>query len=167
MIPHGERLENAVTAMLDELRAEQNREGELSLALVEARHRRGELLRCVTILIKTFPEAGRRRHRKRLARVEALRRAPRRRQGATERSDAVVTFLATCPGEEFDIADLNHALAAAGFDTGGTYAAQALHRLARQGLVVRVGQGRYRVTHLHPDLVALRRKALEERGQEG
>ncbi len=141
MIPDGERLENAVTAMLEELRAEQNREGELSLALVAARHRRGELLRSVTILIKTFPAADRRRHSQRLERVEALRRAPRRRPGSTERSEAVLAFLAEYPGEEFAVAGLDRALAAAGFDPGRAYAAQALHRLAKQELVVRVGQG--------------------------
>ena len=167
MIPHAARLENAVTAMLDELRAEQNREGELSLALVESRHRRGELLRSMTILIKTFPEADRRRHSRQLSRIQALCRAPRRRPGATEWSDAVLAFLAECPDEEFTVADLNRALAAGGHDTGQAYGAKALYRLAQQGLVVRVGQGRYRVTHQHPDLVALRRKALEERGREG
>ncbi len=167
MIPHAERLENAVTAMLEELQAGQNREGELSLALVEARHRRAELRRYVTILIKTFPAVDRRRHAKRLARVESLCRAPRRRPGATEWSDAVLAFLAEYPGEEFTVAELNRALAAAGFDPGRDYAAKALYRLAKQELVVRVGQGHYRVTHRHPDLVALRRRALEERGRAG
>ncbi len=167
MIPHAERLENAVTAMLDELRAEQNREGELSLALVKARHRRGELTRSLTILIKTFPAVDRRRHAKQLARIASLCRAPRRRPGATEWSEAVLAFLVAYPGEEFTVAELNRALAAGGHDTGPAYAAKALYRLVKQGLVVRVGQGRYRVTHQHPDMVALRRKVLEERGREG
>jgi len=69
MIPHAERLESAVTAMLEELRAEQEREGALGCALIESRHRRRELLRSLTILIRTFPEAARRHHRQRLARV--------------------------------------------------------------------------------------------------
>ena len=95
MMPHGERLEHAVTAMIDELRAEQSREGELSRALVVARHRRAELQRSVTILIKTFPAADRRRLSRQLERVETLCRAPRRRPGATERSEAVLAFLVT------------------------------------------------------------------------
>ena len=45
--------------------------------------------------------------------------------------------------------------------------ARALHRLVKQGLVVRVGQGRYRISDQHPDLAALWRKGLEERGREG
>ncbi len=166
MIPHAERLENAVTAMLDELRAEQNREGELSLALVESRHRRGELTRSLTILIKTFPAVDRRRHARQLARIQALCRAPRRRPGATGRSEAVLAFLAGYRGAEIRVAELDHALAEAGLDPGRAYGAQALHRLGRQGLVVRVGQGRYRATHQHPELVALRRKGLEEGGAE-
>ncbi len=164
MIPHGERLENAVTAMLEELQDEQDREGKLSCDLIESRHRRGELLRSLTILIKTFPEADRRRHCKRLARAEARHRAPRRRPGATGRSEAVLAFLAGYPGEEFVVAELDHALAEAGLDPGRAYGAQALHRLGRQGLVVRVGQGRYRISRQHPELAALRRKALEDRG---
>ena len=32
---------------------------------------------------------------------------------------------------------------------------------------LRAEQGRYRINPQHPDLVALRRKALEERGREG
>ena len=44
--------------------------------------------------------------------------------------------------------------------------AQALHRLGRQGLVAQVGQGRYRISRQHPELIALRRKGLEERGRE-
>ncbi len=167
MTPHTERLEHAVTAMIDELRAEQSREGELSRALVVARHRRAELRRSVTILIKTFPAADRRRLSRQLERVETLRRAPRRRPGATERSEAVLAFLAECPGDEFVIAELDRALAAGGHDTGRDYAAKALNRLVKQELVVRVWRGRYRVAHQHPDLVALRRKALEDRGQEG
>ncbi len=166
MIPHGDRLEHAVTAMLEELRAGQEREGALSLALVEARHRRAGLTRSLTILIKTFPAVDRRRHAKQLARIESLCRAPRRRPGATERSEAVLAFLAACPGDEFVVAGLDRALAAAGLDPGRAYAAQALHRLGKQGLVVRVGQGRYRINPQHPDLVALRRKALEDRGRD-
>ncbi len=166
MMRHAERLENAVTAMIEELLAEQKREVELTRALVVARHRRAELLRSVTILIKTFPAVDRRRHSRRLERVEAMRRAPRRRPGATERSEAVLAILAEYPGEEFAVAGLDRALAAGGHDTGTNYGAQALHRLAKQGLVVRVGQGRYRINPRHPELVALRRKALEERGRD-
>ena len=40
-------------------------------------------------------------------RVEALRRVPRRRPGATGRSDAVLVFLAGYPGEEFAVAGLD------------------------------------------------------------
>jgi hypothetical protein len=167
MIPHAERLENAVTSMLEELQAEQEREGELSCALVETRHRRGELLRSLTILIKTFPRAERQRHDRRLARVDASYQAPRRRHGTTDRSRAVLAFLASYPGEEFRVAELDRALAAGGLDTRRAYSAQALHRIGKQGVVVRVGQGRYRVTRQHPDLVALRRKLLEEGGHEG
>ena len=165
MIPHAERLESAVTAMLEELQGEQEREGKLSCDLIESRHRRRELLRSLTILIKTFPEADRRRHRKRLERVEAMRRAPRRRPGASARSEAVLAFLAGYPGDELRVAELDHALAEAGLDPGRAYGAQALHRLGRQGLVVRVAQGRYRISRQHPELVALRRKGLEERGR--
>ncbi len=166
-MPHGERLESAVTAMLDELRAEQEREGALGCELIESRHRRRELLRSMAILIKTFPEADRRRHAKRLERVEALHRAPRRRPGASERSEAVLAFLAGYPGDEVRAAELGQALVETGLDPGRAYGAQALHRLGRQGLVVRVGQGRYRISRQHPELVALRRKGLEQRGREG
>ena len=65
MIPHAERLESAVSAMLEELRAEQDREGALGCELIESRHRRRELLRSLTILIRTFPEAARRCRRAR------------------------------------------------------------------------------------------------------
>ena len=167
MTPDTERLESAVTAMIEELLAEQSREGELLRALVVARYRRAELQRCVTNLIKTFPAADRRRLSRQLERVGTLLLAPRRRPGATERSEAVLAFLAACPGDEFAIAELDRALAAGGHDTGRDYAAKALNRLVRQELVVRVRRGRYRVTHQHPDLVALRRSALEERGREG
>ena len=167
MIPHAERLESAVSAMLEELRAEQEREGALGCELIESRHRRRELLRSLTILIRTFPEAARRQNRQRLARVEARHRAPRRRPGASERSEATLAFLAGYPGDEVRAAELGQALVEAGLDPGRAYAAQALHRLGRQGLVTRVGQGRYRISRQHPELVALRRRGLEDRGREG
>ena len=167
MIPHAERLESAVSAMLEELRAEQEREGALGCELLESRHRRRELLRSLTILIRTFPEAARRQNRQRLARVEARHRAPRRRPGASERSEATLAFLAGYPGDEVRAAELGQALVEAGLDPGRAYAAQALHRLGRQGLVTRVGQGRYRISRQHPELVALRRRGLEDRGREG
>ena len=167
MIPHAERLESAVSAMLEELRAGQEREGALGCELIESRHRRRELLRSLTILIRTFPEAARRQNRQRLAQVEARHRAPRRRPGASERSEATLAFLAGYPGDEVRAAELGQALVEAGLDPGRAYAAQALHRLGRQGLVVRVGQGRYRISRQHPELVALRRRGLEDRGREG
>ena len=167
MIPHAERLESAVSAMLEELRAEQEREGALGCELIESRHRRRELLRSLTILIRTFPEAARRQNRQRLARVEARHRAPRRRPGASERSEATLAFLAGYPGDEVRAAELGQALVEAGLDPGRARGAQALHRLGRQGLVVRVGQGRYRISRQHPELVALRRRGLEDRGREG
>ena len=167
MIPHAERLESAVSAMLEELRAEQEREGALGCELIESRHRRRELLRSLTILIRAFPEAARRQNRQRLAQVEARHRAPRRRPGASERSEATLAFLAGYPGDEVRAAELGQALVEAGLDPGRAYAAQALHRLGRQGLVTRVGQGRYRISRQHPELVALRRRGLEDRGREG
>ena len=57
--------------------------------------------------------------------VEALCRAPRWRPGATERSDAVLAFLAEYPGEEFAVAGPDRALAAAGFDLGRSVTATA------------------------------------------
>ena len=93
--------------------------------------------------------------------------SPRRRPGATEWSEAVLAFLVEYPDEEFTVAELNRALAAGGYGTGRAYAAKALYRLAKQELVVRVGQGRYRVAHQHTDLVAQRRSALAERGRDG
>ena len=149
--------------MIDELRAERKREGELSRALVVARHRRAELRRGVTILIKTFPAADRRRLSRQLERVETLRLVPRRRPGATERSDAVLAFLAECPGDEFVIAELDRALAVAGYYTGRDYASQALHRLVMPGLVVRFWLFRYLVSHQLPSLLSLLRHAFDDR----
>lgn len=160
--PHAGRLEAAVTTMLDELEAEQDREAELCCALLAARRRRAELADGLATLLKTLPSADRARHGERLARIERARRVPGPGRGAKACGQAVLTWLARHPSGEVTTADLDAAVAAAGFDRPSEYAAKTLHRLSREGLVVRVGRGRYRVSRRHPKLAALRRAAVAE-----
>ena len=162
MTPHAARLEAAVTTMLDELEAEQEREAELCCALLAARHRRAELAGGLATLLKTLPAAERARHGERLAGIERARRVPGPGRGATACGQAVQTWLARHPSGEVTTAELDAAVAAAGFARPREYAAKTLNRLSRDGLVTRVGRGRYRVSRRHPKLAALRRAAVAE-----
>ncbi len=159
---HAERLETAVTTMLDELEAEQAREADLYCALMAARHRRAELARGARSMIRTLPAADRERHGKRLVLIERARRGPKRRRGGTGRNAELLAWLARHPSGEFTVAELDEAMAAAGFAREKQYSTKALYRLGRQGLVERTGWGRSRISHRHPELAALRRAAVAE-----
>ncbi len=101
-------------------------------------------------------------------RVEALLgdlRVPTGRPPADSRHDTVMTLLAGWGEDVITTADIRLALERRGLAAGKNYGANLLKNLAKRSIVLRTGHGRYRITRMHPQLVA-RRNGLWDRLRE-
>lgn len=142
------RLE-AETAALARLRGEMER-AELSRRRIEA---------ALDALAPALPPE---RARDAAARMAACRKGPRAEAQRPAPHAAILDMLAQREPPRVTVGDVQEALLAQGFALFRTYAAKALTRLAAHGVVRKTARGRYRVNRTHPEIVALRLRALED-----
>jgi len=150
----------AARALLTDLEAEARRMAALRRALETARAARGRVEAALEALLPALspPMAAEARRGLTAARREAEAVEARRRDGPQA---ALLDLLALTDRPTVGVGEAQDWLEAQGLDIRRTYAAGALHHLAGLGVVHRVRRGKYRINRTHPDLVALRLRALE------
>ncbi|MEM0923794.1 MAG: hypothetical protein AAGF44_01945 [Pseudomonadota bacterium] len=134
-----------------------------ALARAHARaHRRAERLAAsrarladqLALLLEALPEEERQALTSRKLRCDRLAESGAvKPKGQTETARAALTLLAQAPDRDVRPAEITRSLRAAGHFVSDNYGAAMLHVWQKGGLVARVGHGRYRIDHAHPDLV--------------
>ena len=94
-------------------------------------------------------------------------RAGTGRPATDGRQDAVLDCLADWGEDTITAGEVRLLLQRKGYVCGKNYVSNLLKRLEKRGMVLRTGFGRYRVTRLHPHLVARRTGLHKELGRRG
>ena len=156
---------SAVDALMDEAEAATAEIRDLRRRLEEAEHRRRKLIAAVDTATQALPRGLRQEHARRIATLAEEIRPPRGRTPDT-RLGAVVERLAALAHHgvlDLRVIDMQEHLERVGF-TGlpPGYASNALARLAERGLVTKLSYGRYRIHDVHPELLPIRMRMLDE-----
>lgn len=135
---------------------------ELQDALRAAAAEREALEHALYALIRTFPETRRPALRADIARVTRDLYEYKGRIGLTKRSRAMLQFLIESEHDEIRASELSFYLKRIGMDGRSRYAASALSQWAKQGIVARTGHGVYKLNRMHPEVLKMRVRAVEQ-----
>jgi hypothetical protein len=150
----------AARALLADLETQSRRMAEMRRALETAQIARSRLEAALEALAPALSPALAQEARRRLlaARTQAETARARAADGPQA---ALLDWLAMAERPTVGVGEAQDWLESQGHDIRRTYAAGALHHLAGLGVVQRIRRGKYRINRSHPELTALRLRALE------
>ena len=152
----------ATETLLDDLAEKREQEYRLARQLRGTRMRIESLMIPLRAALGALPEGEREGPRARLARIEAQYGDTTRRLGTTPASEALLGYLANRDAGVVTVGEVQAWLEQAGHAPRRRYAALALARLQRLGIVTRQRYGAYAIHRFHPELAARRAQAGPE-----
>lgn len=146
-------LSDAASAILAQIETLAATEETLAADLQRAQAHRADLTRAVTGIGRLLETATRSALLLRLTRAEGWVEGPGARRGApSDKVDAVMDYLAASTGV-VSVAEVQRFLQENELTHYYSAAATMLSRKAKQGVVERIGRGRYKVNRLHRDMM--------------
>lgn len=136
---------------------------EMSEDMERCERRRSRLAQALDAAVSALEPADRAPYDRRVAELMGGTAVQTGRPPADRRYGTVLNLLAEWGEDSITTTDVNLEIRRRGMGGGRNYGSNLLSALTRRGIVTRTGQGRYRITRMHPQLVARRQKLAETR----